>query len=203
MIVTLIHKNHTAYCPINLAAIDKNLDLKFTASNINMLIDKTNCLQNLGKGSLWTVDPQYKPNLIQALNRSPFHPVSTLESSYQMEKPPANDRPSIYRLPNPDLFPYLAKKLASTEMNGHTAYTPRIKMEEVRYKVDDTRIKMEDSLDAVDAAAVMLSLKNSQPKNLECHATDFLQVITNSPSQDHTYSAADSENGVPEDGDNR
>ena len=35
--------------------------------------------QNLGKGSLWMVEPQYRPNLIQALTRSPFHPCSTWE----------------------------------------------------------------------------------------------------------------------------
>lgn len=43
---------------------------------INSLESST---QNLGKGSLWMVEPQYRPNLIQALTRSPFHPCSTWE----------------------------------------------------------------------------------------------------------------------------
>lgn len=30
-------------------------------------------LQNMGKGSLWRVEPQQRPNLIQALNRSPYY----------------------------------------------------------------------------------------------------------------------------------
>lgn len=32
--------------------------------------------QNMGKGSLWRVEQLYKQNLIQALNRSSYHPCS-------------------------------------------------------------------------------------------------------------------------------
>lgn len=35
--------------------------------------------QNVGKGSLWTVDPEYRPNLLQALRKTPaFHPYHHL-----------------------------------------------------------------------------------------------------------------------------
>lgn len=37
--------------------------------------------QNLGKGSLWMVEPQYRPNLIQALSRSPFHSGSGIDKT--------------------------------------------------------------------------------------------------------------------------
>ena len=47
----------------------------------------------------------------------------------------------------------------------------------------------DDSLDAVDAAAVMLSLRNG-PKYRQ-RKSNMWQVITTSPSQDHTYSAAE------------
>lgn len=48
----------------------------------------------------------------------------------------------------------------------------------------------DDSLDAVDAAAVMLSLRHgARPKQKK--NTNVWQVITTSPSQDHTYSAAE------------
>lgn len=46
----------------------------------------------------------------------------------------------------------------------------------------------DDSLDAVDAATVMLSLRNG-PRHRQ--KKPLYQVITTSPSQDHTYSAAD------------
>lgn len=132
--------------------------------------------QNLGKGSLWTVDPQYKPNLIQALNRSPFHHCSTIEQPSQtteMRQIPIENKERTYRLPNPELFPYLAKKLASVP--------------EMKYQ-NTNNLRKEDSLDDVDAAAVMLSLKNGTNYKRD---KGFWQVITTSPSQDHTYSAAD------------
>lgn len=55
------------------------------------------------------------------------------------------------------------------------------------------RVKSEvsdDSLDAVDAAAVMLSLKNGPRYRQKKEKSGIWQVITTSPSQDHTYSAA-------------
>lgn len=130
----------------------------------------------MGKGSLWTVDPQYKPNLIQALNRSPFHHNSTVEQTNQtngVRQIPIENKERAYRLPNPELFPYLAKKLASV---------PEMKYE------NTNGVKKEDALNDVDAAAVMLSLKNGTNYKRD---KLFWQVITTSPSQDHTYSAAD------------
>ncbi|KAM9704685.1 checkpoint suppressor 1 isoform 3-T3 [Menidia menidia] len=32
--------------------------------------------QSIGKGSLWSIDPEYRPNLIQALKKTPYHPYS-------------------------------------------------------------------------------------------------------------------------------
>lgn len=64
-------------------------------------------------------------------------------------------------------------------------------MPEIKYHQNNTNIsKKEDSLDDVDAAAVMLSLKNGTNYKKD---NGFWQVITTSPSQDHTYSAADNE----------
>lgn len=144
-------------------------------------------LQNLGKGSLWTVDPQYKPNLIQALNRSPFHHCSTFEQFNQSngarQQIPVENKERTYRLPNPELFPYLAKKLASV---------PDIKYENTNVNAK----KEEDALNDVDAAAVMLSLRNGTNCRRE---KGFWQVITTSPSQDHTYSAADNVNTADKD----
>lgn len=120
------------------------------------------------------MDQQYKPNLIQALTRSPFHPCSALESSsYQLPYGKSTEKNSISRLPNPDLYPYLSRKLASAEF--------KIKSE-----------TSDESLDAVDAATVMLSLKHGPRYRQKREKAMFCQVITTSPSQDHTYSAADS-----------
>lgn len=127
-------------------------------------------MQNLGKGSLWTVDPQYRPNLLQAMTRSPYHPCSTLDPSayFGNKSKPIQEKTTANRLPNPELFPYL-----SSEMN------------KFKSEISD------DSLDEVDAAAVMLSLRNG-PRTRQ---KKVWQVITTSPSQDHTYSAAENLNG--------
>lgn len=41
--------------------------------------------QSLGKGSLWCVDPDYRPNLIQTLKKAPYHPYSHI-----LNTPPAS-----------------------------------------------------------------------------------------------------------------
>nr|CAH7731599.1 unnamed protein product [Callosobruchus chinensis] len=156
--------------------------------SLNKCFQKVEKAPNLGKGSLWTVDPQYKPNLIQALSRSPMHPCTSVEkngSPYRLAKSgqgAAAEKPSVYRLPNPDLFPYLSRKLAASEMTYDAS----------KVKVEEIEIKKQEPLNEVDAAAVMLSLKNgtSNHRREKCS----WQVITTSPSQDHTYSAA--ENGL-------
>lgn len=35
--------------------------------------------QTIGKGSLWCVDPDYRPNLLQALRKTPYHPYHQLQ----------------------------------------------------------------------------------------------------------------------------
>lgn len=55
-------------------------------------------IQNLGKGSLWMVDPAYRPNLLQALSKTPFHPYSNLDRIYMVSTKAAyNNRPVLYR----------------------------------------------------------------------------------------------------------
>ncbi|KAK9719038.1 Forkhead domain [Popillia japonica] len=140
--------------------------------SLNKCFQKVEKAPNLGKGSLWTVDQQYKPNLLQALTRSPFHPCSTLDPSVYFNKTKSHQEKTnvnTNRLPNPELFPYLAR-----EMNNM-----------VKSEISD------DSLDAVDAAAVMLSLRHGASRPKQKKNMNMWQVITTSPSQDHTYSAAE------------
>nr|KAG5710709.1 hypothetical protein BaRGS_035111 [Batillaria attramentaria] len=35
--------------------------------------------QSIGKGSLWCIDPDYRPNLLQALRKTPYHPYHQLQ----------------------------------------------------------------------------------------------------------------------------
>lgn len=130
------------------------------------------------------VDQQFRPNLLQALTRSPFHPCSTLDPCTYFSLPRSSAitqeaQKNPPRLPNPELFPYLSRRLAASEVKTETS---------------------DDSLDAMDAANVMLQLKHG-PRMLKDrrrrsvkmnNPIDLVQVITTSPSEDHTYSAATS-----------
>lgn len=137
--------------------------------SLNKCFQKVEKAPNLAKGSLWTVDPQFRPNLLQTLTRSPFHPCSTLDPTQYFSNKTTDKNSSSPHLANPEVFPYLSRTLASNE---------------IKQEVSD------DSLDAVDAAAVMLSLKNGPRYRHRKDKTSF-QVITNSPSEDHTYSASE------------
>lgn len=82
------------------------------------------------------VDAQYRPNLIQALSRAPFPPPST-PNMYIEKNPRKYVNP---RLPDPVLFPYLSKRLASSSI------------------CESADVEFDSDVDA--AAAAMLSFKH-------------------------------------------
>lgn len=131
----------------------------FCFQNWRLFSSSTTFQQNLGKGSLWMVDEQYRPNLIQALTRSPFHPCSSIEKSVfkaansmpvaaaLKTTPAGKERPLSpkllnSRLPNPEHFPFLARRLAAMDDD----------QDEAKWRAD--------SIDDVNAAAAMLALKH-------------------------------------------
>ncbi|CAG9806229.1 unnamed protein product [Chironomus riparius] len=90
--------------------------------SLNKCFQKVEKAANLGKGSLWMVEPQYRPNLIQALTRSPFHPCSTWEKHAKNLIKSPNESPGSKvngstRLPNPEHFPFLSRRLAAAMEN--------------------------------------------------------------------------------------
>lgn len=141
--------------------------------SLNKCFRKVEKASNLGKGSLWMVDSQYRPNLIQALSRAPF-PPPTAQNISSPEKVP---RKSVStRLPDPVLFPYLSKRLASSNI------------------CDSHENEIDSDVDA--AAAAMLSFKhgpiilnhNKDRKRKFPDPEKLVPVITRSSSEDHTYS---------------
>lgn len=167
--------------------------------------------QNIGKGSLWCIDPDYRPNLLQALRKTPYHPYHQLQmlasqpavSSPLLQRPISLAPRANLNIPSPELFPYLSKRLAASNIKDPE----------------------------VDAAATMLSLKNG-PHTLSCvedkfskngngairiaserrkkrlrnrlctavadyhhKLKQFVPIITCSPSEDHTYSTCFPQSG--------
>lgn len=191
--------------------------------SLNKCFQKVEKAANLGKGSLWMVEPQYRPNLIQALTRSPFHPCSTWEKHAKNLVKAPNESPKqsngSARLPNPEHFPFLARKLAS--MDGYDdegqsrASTPCYELPQnyttngmVIYQNNNNAIVINgnvqsasasteaagrelnaETLDDVNAATAMLALKHGPKVFTEGIAFTHPPIITTSPSEDHTYSA--------------
>lgn len=207
--------------------------------SLNKCFRKVEKAPNLGKGSLWMVDPLYRPNLLQALQKAPFHPYTTLErvsmvtNRVQVNNSPSNSVnrndfvvvKSNTRLPNPELFPFLSRRLAASGVEG-------MRTHEATRADSDTTTDDADSLDDGDAeaATAMLALKHG-PRILSPRRIDWFRrtdnedkaldmrnsrkklraskqtqdlpsgqmipVITTSPSEDHTYSAGLTPTQVP------
>lgn len=107
--------------------------------------------QNIGKGSLWCIDPEYRPNLLQAMRKTPCFPYTQL-SNWGTGVTPRGSAPRSVpsslncsdrampldstlvhtNVPSPTLFPFLSKRLAASSTKDQD----------------------------VDAAATMLSLQN-------------------------------------------
>lgn len=97
--------------------------------SLNKCFQKVEKAANLGKGSLWMVEPQYRPNLIQALSRSPFHSGSgidkttykAMQAQHQQQHQRSTDSPtsSVGSSYSKDNFPYLASRLAPGDAQSH------------------------------------------------------------------------------------
>ncbi|KAL1254490.1 hypothetical protein QQF64_016719, partial [Cirrhinus molitorella] len=55
---------------------------------------------SIGKGSLWSIDPDYRHNLIQALKKTPYHPYSP-----RLPKPSTSPSASPQQYHSPPLWP--------------------------------------------------------------------------------------------------
>ncbi|KAL1380066.1 hypothetical protein pipiens_014475 [Culex pipiens pipiens] len=96
--------------------------------SLNKCFQKVEKAANLGKGSLWMVEPQYRPNLIQALSRSPFHSGSGIDKTtykamqaqhQQHQRSTDSPTSSVGSSYSKDNFPYLASRLAPGDAQSH------------------------------------------------------------------------------------
>ncbi|BES93930.1 Hypothetical protein NTJ_06739 [Nesidiocoris tenuis] len=61
--------------------------------SLNKCFRKVDKAPNLGKGSLWMVDPVSRPKLVEALMKAPYHPYTNLDRN--------NSAPHLRRSPSP------------------------------------------------------------------------------------------------------
>nr|CAD7424229.1 unnamed protein product [Timema monikensis] len=171
--------------------------------------------ENLGKGSLWMVDPVYRPNLVQALKKAPFHPYSSLERvsvSNKSRSPGSPHRTEVLvakgntRLPNPDLFPFLSRRLAASTADTTCLLSDMTPDDDVNAAAAMLALKHGNRMIAQkraewfrriqvqdDSTPVLLDLRKKKTrasKTPQGGSNDqMIPVITTSPSEDHTYSA--------------
>ncbi|XP_055324165.1 DEP domain-containing protein DDB_G0279099 isoform X2 [Sitodiplosis mosellana] len=97
--------------------------------SLNKCFQKVEKAPNMGKGSLWRVEQQYKQNLIIALTRSSYHPnTSAMEKATASLKntPISPESPSLKSNKRPldaELFPRLSKFMANMQ-NGNSVKIP-------------------------------------------------------------------------------
>ncbi|XP_063625100.1 forkhead box protein N3-like [Cydia splendana] len=77
--------------------------------SLNKCFHKVAAAPGLGKGSLWTVDPQHRSTLLQAFGRQPIPAPCEAETESAAESPAAA---AAKNSPDPALFPFLARRLA-------------------------------------------------------------------------------------------
>ncbi|XP_053568195.1 forkhead box protein N2 isoform X3 [Bombina bombina] len=127
-----------------------------------------------GKGSLWCVDPEYKPNLIQALKKQPFSAALTLYT------PPASPTGAS----SPPHF--LSSMLKQNHGSSAKGVCCNIR-ENVKLEVIDGQ--------KPQPLKVVLPKKRSYASAFKHHASLSLQendsaVINIDPKEDHNYSAS-------------
>uniref|UniRef100_A0A7G3AWH3 Putative serine/threonine-protein kinase ddb isoform x1 n=1 Tax=Lutzomyia longipalpis TaxID=7200 RepID=A0A7G3AWH3_LUTLO len=103
--------------------------------SLNKCFQKVEKAPNMGKGSLWRVEQQYRQNLIQALTRSPFHPFSTnFDKTVYKTQQGSNDsssasKSSSGRPLNASLTPRLSKFMAELDAPPEPPASPPIEDE--------------------------------------------------------------------------
>ncbi|XP_070577420.1 forkhead box protein N3-like isoform X2 [Ptychodera flava] len=134
--------------------------------------------QTIGKGSLWCVDPEYRPNLLQALKKTPYHPYHHIFS-------PSPQSPHGTPL----------STISSTSNNGSTisfshspGYTAAGRLPIVQHILQQSNQRVQHSNRSIDdteadAAATMMTLTTPLHQRAAEHARLKQETTSLSASQ--------------------
>ncbi|XP_054714781.1 LOW QUALITY PROTEIN: forkhead box protein N3-like [Uloborus diversus] len=163
--------------------------------------------QNVGKGSLWCIDPEFRPNLIQALQKAPsmanveFSNFTCMSPSHcQNGKSESEFKPCLLvssqqslQIPSPELFPFLSRRLASSMKDPEVDAAATMLTLKNGPNVSVQNISEESESDSLQFhhrfLRKKLRLKQSSQSSAVKKMKTAKPVITTSPSEDHTYSA--------------
>lgn len=160
--------------------------------------------QSIGKGSLWCIDPDYRPNLLQALRKTPYHPyhqlqmMSTLPQSTHLthlQGLPGGVRPMPLAqrpVPNtvsPHLFPFLSRRLAQTPcvIDSEMQDVANTLVAMKGFSSKNSSGMSSDGSDASGPTSARSMFKRKFGHGHKRHKGPI--VCTLNPSEDHTYSA--------------
>lgn len=178
--------------------------------SLNKCFLKVDKGQNIAKGSLWCVDPEYRPNLLQALRKTPYQYQHIRLPPDLRSSPSSTSAPKLISLsarpnanvPNPELFPFLSKRLAASatkDPDVDAAATmlalknaPRIIPSPVSGQVESERPSNGAISPTKERRQKRLQDRSRLPCNLPQVLSVSLPVITMNPSEDHTYSSTSS-----------
>ncbi|XP_067943676.1 forkhead box protein N2-like isoform X2 [Watersipora subatra] len=168
---------------------------------------------NIGKGSFWCIDPEYRPTLLQALRKTPYHPYHQLQmmSVSPMQMTPQKF-PFIHKFGNksisPHLFPFLSKRLNSTQTDS---LDTDIDVAKALVSLKKSRSNRHGSKHNSRARSLSTSgeLRSRSPSPPEFGSTEDRArttnrsrranspiIVTEVPSVDHTYSSCSVPKGL-------
>ncbi|XP_072121043.1 forkhead box protein N2 [Mobula birostris] len=159
--------------------------------------------KTVGKGSLWCVDPQYRPNLIQALMKTPYY--STMQIFYTPPASPPSASPPPHHLTStsPQLQDSLQK---SSDIDAATAMmllnSPEQRLPQCNSSQQHSPVlsrKRSHKRAFSKHAPITVKMTETTHKTRENVETSPLQkdgkslsglpIINNDPKEDHNYSA--------------
>ncbi|KAL3213887.1 hypothetical protein MRX96_007297 [Rhipicephalus microplus] len=171
--------------------------------------------QNIGKGSLWCIDPEFRPNLLQAMRKTPCFPYTHLNwaapsTPHSVPSQDDGDKASSpdpsqaqNNVPSPTLFPFLSKRLAASstkDQDVDAAAAAMLALQNVTSILpplsgEEDEEEENDGCQASPPSPVMftkkhLRLRNRSSEVAQTPGSANATVITSSPSEDHTYSAS-------------
>ncbi|GAB6024374.1 hypothetical protein CHUAL_009540 [Chamberlinius hualienensis] len=190
--------------------------------SLNKCFYKVDKGQNIAKGSLWCVDPKYRHHLLHSLNKTPnahYHqgirlPTYTplpLNNNVQMNSNTSSVNVSLVEMeedglkcssssatdlgPNPNLFPYLAKRLAASNTKNleedAAATMLSLKNGCALDIIKQTTIKSKLKLDTLNTNRTTLAKDNTRVAYRHLQPLSLcVPVATNRPNKDHTYSTS-------------
>uniref|UniRef100_UPI00358E8ADF forkhead box protein N3 isoform X1 n=1 Tax=Myxine glutinosa TaxID=7769 RepID=UPI00358E8ADF len=140
--------------------------------------------QNLGRGSLWCVDPGYRPNLIQALNKTPFHPYS-----HVLNTPPAS--PDSTRCTSTEVSYKLRQNGSALQESDIDAITAMMMLNfpPEQRPADYSHIQQHGAWGLLKPFPVHMTRDGTKRRHVrhdsECSCGSPL--VSNDPNEDHNY----------------